>query len=63
MEQNQEWLTTEELAKKFRREASTARRAYCLNGHWMGLVPRKLPNRMLLWSSKEAEALLSGGAE
>lgn len=63
MEQNQKWLTTEELAKKFRRNAKTARRSYCVNGHWMGLVPRKLPNRMLLWSAEEAERLLTGGAK
>ena len=36
------------------------RRALCLQGHYFGIRPVKLPNRMLAWPAESIERLLSG---
>ena len=51
---------TAELAKRFNVEPGTVRSSLCLHGHYMGLRPIKLPNRLLVWNADEAEALLDG---
>lgn len=37
-------MTTEELARAFRVQSNTIRRSYCVNGHYQGLIPIKMPN-------------------
>jgi hypothetical protein len=53
-------LRTEALAAKFGAQPQTPRASYCRHGHWMGLIPTKLPNGRLLWDESEADALLAG---
>jgi hypothetical protein len=53
-------ITTGPLAAKFGKKPQTARASYCRLGHWMGMVPTKLPTGGLLWDEAEADALLSG---
>lgn len=55
-------LPTSKLARTFGVKEQTPRASLCRNGHWMGMVPVKLPNGRLLWSAAEAERLLSGEA-
>lgn len=42
-------LTTEQLAAFLGVKPGTVRRAYCIQGHYLGLIPRKLQNRRLAW--------------
>lgn len=53
-------LSTEEIASLFRKQKQTPRASLCRHGHWMGMVPVKLPSGRLLWDAAEAERLLSG---
>ncbi|MEF8730283.1 MAG: hypothetical protein V5B34_19105 [Accumulibacter sp.] len=53
-------LTTDELAARFSVSPQTPRASFCRFGHWMGLVPVKLPNGRLLWSADQADALIAG---
>ena len=53
-------ITTEVLTARFGKKPQTARAAFCRLGHWMGMVPTKLPTGGLLWDEAEADALLSG---
>lgn len=53
-------LSTQELASALNVEEQTPRASLCRHGHWMGLVPVKLPNGRLLWSAAGVERLLSG---
>jgi hypothetical protein len=55
-------ITTKALTVKFGAQPQTARASYCRHGHWMGLVPLKLPNGKLLWNDAEADRLLAGEA-
>ncbi|NMQ28194.1 hypothetical protein E4Q23_10780 [Candidatus Accumulibacter phosphatis] len=57
-----EKLSTEELANRLRNRPQTARAAYCRDGHYLGMVPAKLPSGRLLWDAAEVEALLTGEA-
>lgn len=43
-------------------EDQTMRRGLCVSGHYCGLVPQKLPNRLLLWDLGEIDRLLAGEA-
>jgi len=53
MEHN-ESLNSKEFAALVRVEAQTIRRSYCVNGHYLGLKPIKLPNGRLLWPKADA---------
>lgn len=55
-------FTTEELAALFKAKSQTPRASYCRHGHWMNLVPVKLPNGRLLWDAGEVDRLLAGQA-
>ncbi len=55
-------ITTEAVTAKFSKKSQTARASFCRHGHWMGLVPIKLPTGGLLWDEAEADALLVGRA-
>ncbi len=53
-------LGTSEAAERLRIKPQTIRRALCLQDHYLGLRPVKLPNGRLLWDAAEVEALVSG---
>lgn len=53
-------ITTGEMADQLRIVPQTARAGFCRNGHYMGLVPVKLPNGKLLWDAAAVERLASG---
>jgi hypothetical protein len=61
MEHKHESLNTKEFAELVRVESQTIRRGYCVDGHYMGIKPVKLPNHRLLWPKDEALRVL--GAE
>ena len=48
-------MTSKDLAALLGCQATTIRRGLCVNGHYLGLRPTKLPNGRLLWA--EAPAL------
>jgi hypothetical protein len=51
-------LTTEEFARGLGVKAHTVRRGLCVNGHYLGVRPIKLPNRRLLWPKKAWREIL-----
>ena len=53
-------LSTEQAAAALHIRPQTLRRALCLQGHYFGIRPVKLPNRMLAWPAESIERLLSG---
>jgi hypothetical protein len=53
-------LSTEALAVLLLVREQTIRAGYCRDGHYLGLVPIKLPNRRLLWDADEVDALIAG---
>lgn len=54
-----EFILTSELARLVRRATQTIRKTYCQTGHFFGIVPVKLGNR-LLWRVSDVAALLAG---
>ena len=52
-----EWLNTSQFAKAFGVKGSTVRRGLCVNGHYMGMRPRKLPNGRLIWDAEPVRQL------
>mgnify|MGYP001259622734 CR=1 FL=1 len=52
--------STEELACGLKVGQQTARAAYCRDGHYLGVVPIKCANRLLLWPADEVDALIAG---
>ena len=57
-----DYLRTDELARFLLRATQTIRKGYSLTGHYLGIRPVKLGNR-LLWPIKEVAKLLAGGAQ
>ncbi|MCK2088750.1 hypothetical protein MXC99_11265 [Thauera aromatica] len=53
-------LDTAEAAAVLRVRPQTLRRALCLNGHYLGLRPTKLPNGRLLWDAADLDRLTAG---
>jgi len=53
-------LSTEEAAARLRVASQTPRASLCRLGHWLGMVPVKLPNGRLLWPADEVERLAAG---
>ncbi len=53
-------ITTEEGAAAMRNRPQTWRASFCRHGHYLGMVPIKLPNGRLLWDAAEVERLLAG---
>jgi hypothetical protein len=53
-------LTTESAAALLQVKPATMRRGLCVAGNYLGMVPRKMPNRLLLWDSGEIYRLLAG---
>ena len=54
-------LTTEVFATRFGVKGATVRRNFCVNGHFLGLKPIKLPNTRLLWPDTTPEELTERG--
>lgn len=53
-------LSTEALASALGIKPQTLRANLCRNGHYFGIRPLKLPNRMLRWPADAVERLTSG---
>jgi len=53
-------INTKEFAALVRVDPQTIRRALCVNGHYLGLKPLKLPNKRLLWPGNQARELAGG---
>jgi hypothetical protein len=53
-------ITTEQVAKLFGVTPGTVRRGLCVNGHYLGLRPIKLPNRRLLWPGDALRRVMAG---
>ena len=50
--------TTEALALMAGLKPQTLRAALSRKGHWCGIQPIKLPNRLLLWPADRVDAVL-----
>jgi len=53
-------ITTKEFAKTVGVQHTTIHRALCMDGHYMGVKPVKLPNGRLIWSGERVDALVNG---
>ena len=53
-------ISTEQAAAALHIRPQTLRAAICRDGHYFGIRPLKLPNRMLAWPAEGIERLLSG---
>ncbi len=53
-------LDTAEAATVLRVKPQTLRRALCLQGHYFGMRPVKLPNGRLLWDAADLDRLTAG---
>jgi predicted site-specific integrase-resolvase len=51
-------IPTRQLAEFLGVKPHTVQRAYCKQGHYLGLKPSKLPNGRLLWPYEEALRLV-----
>lgn len=52
--------STEQAAAALGIRPQTLRASYCRSGSYFGVVPTKLPNRMLRWNAEAIERLLTG---
>lgn len=50
-------FSTEQLAQILHLKPQSLRAAICRDGHYFGLVPRKMPNGRLIWPSDALERL------
>lgn len=50
-------LDTAEAAAVLRVKPQTLRRCLCMQGHYLGIVPLKLPNGRLLWPADALDRL------
>jgi hypothetical protein len=53
-------LSTEALASALGVKPQTLRANLCRNGHYLGIRPVKLPNRMLRWPADAVVRLTTG---
>jgi hypothetical protein len=60
METTQKHIPTSKFAKIFNVQGASVRRSYCLNGHYLGIRPVKLPNGRLMWPEDQAQAIVNG---
>lgn len=54
------YISTREAARLLGIRSQSLRSALCLNGHYRGVRPIKLPNRILRWPADAVESLLAG---
>lgn len=57
------FFSTDEFAAYFAVKPQTVRVNLCKHGHFLGIRPVKLSNRLLLWPADAVNALLSGSAK
>lgn len=57
---NLDHLTTAQAAMLLGVSAQTLRRNLCERGHFLGVRPVKLPNRLLRWNREDCERVLRG---
>ena len=53
-------ITTDVFASRFRVKDDTVRRNLCVNGHFLGVKPIKLPNGRLLWPDITPDEVMEG---
>lgn len=58
-----DYLTTNEIAPFLGVKPSTLIRGLCVNGSYLGIRPRKLPNGRLLWPKTGLDRILYGEEE
>lgn len=54
-------ITTKDLAEALNVQQQSIRAALCRSGHYLGLIPVKLPNRRMLWDAMAVTRLMNGG--
>lgn len=54
--------STEQAAAALGIRPQTLRASYCRAGSYFGIVPTKMPNRMLRWDAEAIDRLLNGEA-
>lgn len=52
-------VSTDAFARAVGVSPNTIRQALCQRGHYLGVRPLKLPNRLLAWPGEQIEAMLS----
>ncbi len=57
------YINTDEFAKALGVQSQTIRRGFCVNGHYLGIKPKKMPNRRLLWPVDKLQEVLSAESE
>jgi hypothetical protein len=57
------WVRTKRIAARFDVQPESVRTALWRNGHFMNLVPLKMPNGTLLWDDEEADRLLAAPSQ
>jgi len=55
-----EKISTEVAAPRLAVKPQTMRAGFCRHGHYMNMVPVKLPNGRLLWDAAAVDRLTSG---
>lgn len=58
-----EFMSTESFASAVGVKPQTLRAALSRNGHYYGIRPVKMPNRLLRWPAKDVEKYLSGESQ
>lgn len=53
------YADTAEAAEAFHAKPSSLRHSLCVNGNYLGIFPKKLPNGRLLWPRAEIEKVLA----
>ena len=56
-------LSTKEFALELHVKDESVRRSLCVNGHYMGIRPIKLPNGRLLWPVSEIKKMFKSARE
>lgn len=54
--------STEQAAAALGIRPQTLRASFCKTGSYYGVIPTKMPNRMLRWDAEAIERLLNGEA-
>ena len=57
---NRENFSTDEVAARFGVLPQSVRHAVTVKGSYLGIRPKKLPNRFLAWPREQVEAVLRG---
>ena len=57
------YLTTKQFAQTVGVQGATVRRSLCVNGHYLGIKPEKLPNNRLVWPGDKINEILQIGQQ